>query len=369
MHSAWPAWRWDDARLIGPLARARLGQGRLLGKVAGLGFDLRLGVRADVLTEETVQTAAIEGESLSLMAVRSSVARRLGLPTAGLPGVERGVDGLVEMLLDATARANEPLTAERLKSWHAALFPTGYSGVRRLRVGDWRRGPEPMQVVSGPPGREKVHFEAPPAGRLEAEMTRFLQWWASSPGTLDGIVRAGVAHVWFVTVHPFEDGNGRIARAIADMALAQDEASPARFYSMSARIGADRDAYYAILEQTQRGDGELTAWLLWFLDCVERAVTASESRLEGVLAKARFWQAHALIPMNERQRKVVNRLLDAGRAGFRGGLTTRKYAAMTRASRATAQREIADLVDKGVLRRRPGGGRSTSYEMVWDPAA
>jgi Fic family protein len=362
----WPEWRWQDTRLIGPLARARLYQGRLLGKIAGLGFELGLEVRAEVLAEETVKTAAIEGESLSRESVRSSVARRLGLPTAGLPPVERHVDGLVEMLIDATGRMSEPLTAERLKGWQAALFPTGYSGLHRLRVGKWRTGRRPMQVVSGPLGREKIHYEAPPASRVEAEITRLLDWWEASPGALDGILRAAVAHVWFVTIHPFEDGNGRIARAIADMALAQDERTSARFYSMSAQISADRDAYYAVLQRAQRGDGELTDWLLWFLECLERSVTSSETRLEHVFLRARFWQRHARTQLSERQRKAVARLLNAGRGGFEGWLTTRKYVGMTRASRATAQREISDLVEKGVLRKTSAGGRSTSYEVVWE---
>jgi Fic family protein len=223
-----------------------------------------------------------------------------------------------------------------------------------------------MQVVSGRPGKQRIHFEAPPADRVEAEMSRFLEWWQASPGALDGVLRAAVAHIWFVTIHPFEDGNGRIARAITDMALAQDERIAARFYSMSAQIGANRDVYFEQLERTQRGDGDLTGWLLWFLECLDSSVASSETRLESVLAKARFWQKHALTALNERQRKVVNRMVDSGPAGFVGGLTTRKYVAMARASRATAQREISDLVEKGVLRKRSAGGRSTSYEIVWE---
>lgn len=362
----WPEWRWQDTRLIGPLARARLCQGRLLGKITSLGFDFGREVRAEVLAEETVKTAAIEGESLSRESVRSSVARRLGLPTAGLSPVDRHVDGLVETLLDATGKMSEPLTGERLKGWQAALFPTGYSGLRRLRVGKWRTGRRAMRVVSGPLGKEKIHYEAPPAGRVEAEMTHFLNWWEASPGRLDGILRAAVAHVWFVTIHPFEDGNGRIARAIADMALAQDERTPARFYSMSAQISADRNAYYAALQQAQRGDGKLTDWLLWFLECLEHSVTSSETRLERVLERARFWQRHVRTQLNERQRKAITRLLDAGRGGFEGGLTTRKYVEMTRVSRATAHREISDLVEKDVLSKMSAGGRSTSYELVWE---
>ena len=310
----WPRWRWDASRLLAPLSRARLSQGKLLGKVAGLGFELGLEVRAEVLADETLQTAAIEGQRLSPESVRSSVARRLGLPTAGLRPIERSVDGLVQMLLDATTRHELPLTAERLKGWQAALFPTGYSGLRPIRVGAWRRGP--MQVVSGPMGREQEHFEAPPADRLEVEVTRFLEWFAASRGAVDGLLRAGLAHLWLVTIHPFEDGNGRVARAVADMALAQDEASATRLYAMSAQIDAERDDYYAILERTQRGDLDSTEWLSWFLQCLERAVGGSHTHVEQALSKARFWQAHLALELSERQRKAINRLLDAGREGF-----------------------------------------------------
>jgi Fic family protein len=362
----WPHWRWDAGRLLAPLSQARLAQGKLLGKVAGLGFDLGLKVRAEVLAEETLQTAAIEGQRLSPESVRSSVARRLGLPTAGLRPVERPVDGLVQMLLDATTRHGLPLTAKRLQGWQAALFPTGFSGLQRVRVGAWRKGP--MQVVSGPVGREKEHFEAPPANRLEVEVRQYLEWFAASRGTIDGLVRAGLAHLWLVTIHPFEDGNGRVARAVADMALAQDEASETRLYSMSAQIDAERDEYYAVLERTQRGDLDSTEWMSWFLRCLERAVGGSHTHVEKALSKARFWQAHLALELSERQRKAINRLLDAGRGGFEGGLTTRKYVGMTRASRATAQRELAELVEQGILRHRPGAGRSTSYELAWDAA-
>jgi Fic family protein len=310
-------------------------------------------------------TAAIEGEVLDRESVRSSVARKLGLPTAGLQPTARHVDGLVEMIVDATQRCGDPLTEERLRGWNAALFPTGYSGMQQIIVGDWRRSDEPMRVVSGPMGRETVHFEAPPAERVPGEMRRFLEWYAADPDHEDGLLRAGLAHFWFVTIHPFEDGNGRLARAIADMTLARDEGTPLRLYSMSAQIRTEQDVYYDILEQTQRGDGELTGWLTWFAGCLERAVINSDEGLNMVLTKARFWQGHSEVNLSERQRKVINRMLDAGPGGFEGGLTTRKYVDMTRTSRATAQREIADLVVKGLLVRRPGGGRSTSYEIVW----
>ncbi len=357
--------RWNSERLLTPLAAARRRQGEIFGKAAGLGFDLGLEAQTSILTDEAVMTAAIEGEILDRESVRSSVARKLGLPTVGLPPTARHVDGLVEMIVDATQRFDEPLTEERLRGWNAALFPTGYSGMLQIIVGDWRTSDEPMRVISGPVGRETVHFEAPPAARVPGEMARFLEWYAADPDPEDGLLRAGLAHFWFVTIHPFEDGNGRLARAIADMTLARDEGTPLRLYSMSAQIRTEQDAYYDILEQTQRGDGELTGWLTWFAGCLDRAVTNSEARLDLVLTKARFWQDHTDVNLSERQHKVVNRMLDAGPGGFEGGLTTRKYVGMTRTSRATAQREIADLLAKGLLVRRPGGGRSTSYEIMW----
>jgi Fic family protein len=362
----WPNLHWQSERLLKPLGQARLAQGKLLSQAAALGFDLGRQAQAEILTEEAVQTAAIEGENLDRVSVRSSVAHRLGLPTAGLPPAPRHVEGLVEVLLDATLNYLLPLTEERLKGWQAARFPTGYSGLHRIRVGDWRGKDAPMQVVSGPVGREKVHYEAPPDERVQAEIERFLGWWRDPLVEMDGLVRAGVAHFWFVTVHPFEDGNGRLARALTDMALAQDEKLPARFYSLSSQIMAEREAYYAVLEQTQKGNGDITAWLDWFLGWFERAVARSESLLAGVLFKARFWQRHAGAKLTERQRKVFNRLLDAGPGGFEGGMTTRKYAGLTGASKATAQRELADLVEQGLLRPNPGGGRSASYDVAWE---
>ena len=360
----WPNFSWQNDKLLHPVGRTRFCQGRLLSRIRGLGMNLSQEAQAEILTEETIKTAAIEGQSLSRNSVRSSVARRLGLPIAGLPSAERHVDGLVEMILDATARYNEPLTAERLKGWQAALFPTGFSGLRRIRTGTWR-GPVPMQVVSGPVGREKVHFEAPPADRIGEEITRFLSWWEASLDNTEGLLRAGIAHFRFITIHPFEDGNGRIARALTDMALAQDERLSTRFYSLSAQIMAERDQYYKILEQCQKGDDDITAWLLWFLGCLERAVKNSETLISKVLAKADFWQRHGQTPMNDRQRKVVNRLLDAGQGGFEGGLTTKKYVSIAKTSRATAYREISDLVGKRVLMQNEGKGRNVSYDLVW----
>ena len=300
--------------------------------------------------------------------MRSSVARRLGLPSAGLPEINEPLaDAVVEILLDATQNHESRLTAERLFGWQAALFPTGYSGIHRIQVAAWRDDRKgPMQVVSGPMGREKVHYQAPPANRLKDEMKRFFRWWEKGRKEMDGILRAGAAHLWFVAVHPFDDGNGRIARAITDMALAQDENLATRCYSLSSQIMAERDAYYEVLERTNKQDGDITQWLKWFLACMSRAILSSNRLLSNVMQKARFWQRHAQTDLNDRQRKALNRLLDAGPGGFEGGLTNRKYAGMTHISRATTQRELADLVKKGILLQNPGGGRSASYDLIWD---
>ncbi len=357
----WPNFRWDSEALLRPLGRARQSQGRLLGEAEYIGLEMK----AEILTEEAFTTAAIEGERLDRDSIRSSVAQRLGLSTAGLGPTDRHADGLVEMLVDATVNHEEPLTPERLKGWHAALFPTGYSGMKSILVGDWRKGIEPVQVVSGPLGNEKVHYEAPPADRIEEETDRFLKWWHHDSGDLDGLVRSAIAHFWFVSIHPFEDGNGRITRAITDMALAQDEGKDFRPYSMSAQINSDRNNYYGILEKTQKGDGEITEWFFWFMECFERAIKRSETEIKRVLMKARFWQQKVDIIFNERQKKVVNNLLEAGPGGFEGGLTNRKYKGMTRVSRETVKRDIADLVENGVLVKNPGGGRSVSYDLVW----
>ncbi|MCP5054987.1 MAG: Fic family protein [bacterium] len=358
----WPGFRWQDDRLIETLGQTRLSQGKLLSKVNALGMELNRDAQSVILTEETISTSAIEGQTLDRDSVRSSVGRRLGLPTAGLPPADRYTDGLVEVLLDATSRYDQPLDAERLKGWQAALFPTGYSGLRRIRVGEWR-GDEPMQVVSGPMGRETVHFEAPPADRIDAEMQRFFSWWQESSGKIEGLLRAGIAHFYFITIHPFEDGNGRVARALTDMALARDEKTRRRFYSLSRRIMEEREDYYDTLERCQKGEGDITQWLLWFLGCVTRAIETSETLIARVLEKADFWQNHGQTSLTVQQRKVINRLLDAGPGGFEGGLTTRKYASMTKVSRATAYREITDLVNKGILEPNPGKGRNISYSL------
>ncbi len=360
----WPRLRWEEARLLAPLSRCRLIQGKLLGQMTALDRETGMQAWADLLVEEAVETSHIEGQILDRKTVRSSVARRLGLDAAGLPRPESGADGLVAVLLDATEGYEKPLTTPRLKSWQAALFPTGYSGLYRIIVGDWR-GPSPMRIVSGPLGREKVHYEAPPPDRIEEEMAGFLHWWETSRQEMDGILRAGIAHFRFVTIHPFEDGNGRIARAITDMAMAQDQGASRRYYSLSAQIMACREAYYDVLEKTQKGDGDITEWLEWFFDCFEGAIRRSADLLHNVLVKAAFWRQHAQTQMNDRQQKVINRLLDSGKGGFEGGLTTRKYVSMAKVSRSTAQREIRDLLEKGVLAENPGAGRSTSYDLIW----
>ena len=338
-------------------------QGKLLGKVADLGFDLGSQAQVEILAEETMKTAAIEGESLDMKAVRSSVARRLGLPSAGLR-VDRYVDGLVSVILDATRNYDKPLTEERLCGWQAALFPTGYSGMHKIKVGQWR-GAKSMRVVSGPVGRERVHFEAPPADRIADEMRRFLEWWEESRGRVEGLLRAAIAHFRFVTIHPFEDGNGRIARALTDMALAEDDRQPMRYYSISSQIMAEREAYYDVLERCQKGDGEITEWLIWFLGCFSRAIKRSEGLLAVVLDKAAFWKMHGQGPLSERQRKIINRMLDFGRGGFEGGMTTRKYVSLANVSRATAFRELNQLLELGIIKQNPGGGRSVSYDLIW----
>jgi Fic family protein len=359
----WPAFHWDPGQLASTRAAARLSQGKALGAARLLDPDLTLEAAAAILAEDGLTTSAIEGERLAPDAVRSSVARHLGLPTA-LPAPPRAVDGLVEVLIDATQRHDAPLTRERLLGWQAALFPTGRSGLRTIRVGELR-GPQPMRVVSGPFGAERIHFEAPPLSRLDADLDRFLGWFEVSYGSEDGLLRAGVAHLWFVTLHPFEDGNGRLARAITDMALAQDERQPMRIFSLSAQLLRQREAYYAALESAQRGGLDVTSWLAFFLAQVEAAATAAETTIATTLAKARFWLRHQSTDMSPRQRKVLNRLLDAGPAGFEGGVNTRKYMGLTKTSRTTAYRELADLVTKGCLKPTGKGGRSSAYEIVW----
>lgn len=356
----WPRFEQDHARLVDALAETRHAQGKLLGRMEALGFDMRGEAMLRTLTEDVVKTSEIEGEILAPDRVRSSIASRLGLDAGGLPVPDRAVDGVVEMTLDATRNYADPLTGERLFSWHAALFPTGYSGMRRIRVGRWRDDADgPMQVVSGPLGRQRVHYAAPPAERLGQEVSAFLAWFEDM-GSMDPVLAAGMAHLWFVSVHPFEDGNGRIARAIADMALARSEGSAERFYSMSAQIRLERNAYYDILEATQKGGLDITDWQAWFLGCLGRAVGSARRTLASVLAKADFWETHASEVLNARQVKVLNRLLD----GFEGRLTSSRWARMNHCSQDTANRDIRDLVERGILVRSRAGGRSTSYDLA-----
>ena len=359
----WPEFRWDDARLAAALSKARLRQGELVGAARLLDSGLSREAQAQILIQDGINTSAIEGERINLDAIRSSVARHLGLPTAGSRAAPRSVDGLVEVLLDATTHFAKPLTKERLFGWHAALFPTGRWGLSVVRTGALR-GKEPMQVVAGAIGHQKVHFEAPPRTGLATEVRLFLDWFNTPAPHLDGLVRAGLAHLWFVTIHPFEDGNGRIARAITDLAISQDELRAQRLFSLSAQIMLQRDAYYAVLERTQRGTLDVTPWLLWFLEQVALACDLANGTIADVLAKARFWLRHQGTLINERQRKVINVLLDAGPGGFVGGMNTRNYVSLTRASRATAYRELADLVEKRCL-ASSGAGRSVSYEIRW----
>ena len=356
----WPQFRWGHARISKRLIDVRHRQGRLIGRMEGLGFQLRVEAVLNTLTEDVLKSSEIEGEKLDRDQVRSSIARRLGLDIGGLTPADRNVEGVVEMMLDATQGYDKPLTARRLYDWHAALFPTGRNGMAKIRVGAWRDDKTgPMQVVSGPIGKEYVHYEAPVADRLRDEMRKFLEWFEKDSST-DLVLKAGVAHLWFVTIHPFDDGNGRIARAIADMVLARSERSPQRFYSMSAQIRQERKAYYEILEATQKGDLDITSWLEWFLECLGRAFERAETILAAVLNKARFWDRFAAVEFNGRQRDMVNRLLN----GFDGKLTSSKWAKLAKCSHDTALRDIEDLIRKKVLAKDAAGGRSTSYSLV-----
>jgi len=363
----WPRFTWNSERLAEPVAAVRHQQGRLMGHMEALGFNLRQEAVLQTLTADVLKSSEIEGEKLDAEQVRSSIARRLGMDIGALKPADRNVEGIVEMMLDATRHYDRPLTAERLFSWHSSLFPTGYSGMHRIRAGAWRDDSTgPMEVVSGPIGKEHIHFQAPAAQRLDGEMKAFLDWFNAKPD-LDPVLKAGLAHLWFVTIHPFDDGNGRIARAIADMALARSENSPQRFYSMSAQIRQERGAYYDMLEETQKWTLDITPWMGWFLGCLGRAIDGAQTTLSAVLAKARFWEAiagaAAGIAINERQRLVLNLLLD----GFQGKLTSSKYAKLGKCSHDTALRDILTLVERGILVRNPEGGRSTSYALAANP--
>ncbi len=356
----WPGFAWDEGRLLEPLATARLKQDRLLGRMSNLSHELKLEAQLEALTEEIVKSSEIEGEILSRDSVRSSVAHRLGIDAPAVLPVDCRTEGIVEMTIDAMENYRDSLTSERLFGWQAALFPTGYAGMHRIRTRAWRDDTEgPMQVVSGPIGRRRVHFQAPPAERVDAEMERFLGWF-DRRNRPEGLLRAGLAHLWFVTVHPFEDGNGRIARAIADLALAQSEDSGQRFYSMSSQIRRNRSDYYRMLERSQRSALDVTNWLVWFIGCFSRAIESSEATCAQVLRKSEFWRRRSREPFTARQHRVLNRFLD----GFEGKLTARKWAAIGKCSIPTAQRDIADLVERNVLRRSLGGIRNTSYDLV-----
>jgi Fic family protein len=355
----WPHWSYDPKRLMPLLAQVHQAQGLLRGRLHDLGMDQQDQANLRVLTEDVLKTSEIEGASLNPESVRSSIARRLGVDIGALAPVDRNAEGVVDMVLDATSNYQTPLTVQRLFAWHAGMFPAGQSGLSKIRTGDWRDDAHgPMQVVSGPIHRPKVHFEAPPAQQLDAEVKDFLLWFNADHQD-DPLIKAGLAHLWFVTIHPFDDGNGRIARAVGDMALARADHSAHRFYSLSSQIQLERKAYYDGLEKTQKGDLDVTEWLAWFLGCLLRAVQRSDETLLAVLDKAAFWKRWASTPMNERQIKLLNRLLD----GFDGKLTTSKWAAIAKCSQDTAHRDIKDLIEKGVLQQAEGGGRSTSYEF------
>jgi Fic family protein len=365
-HPDWPDFTWRQGLLDQRLREIHRFQGRLLGSVEGGAGNESLQSEMDALLRNAINTAAIEGERLEVASVRSSLARRLGLDRGGLPPGTPKADGLVDLLLDATHNYQEPLTIERLFRWHKALFPTGQSGLIPIRVGELRGG-VPMQVVSGPVNNQTVHFEAPPRDRLPVEIDAFVNWFndSRSDSTLDPLLRAGITHLWFVTLHPFDDGNGRIARALTDLALAQAEHHSVRFYAVAAAIMAHRKEYYVILERTQRHGLDISDWLDWFLEILKQALQEALDKIKYILLKARFWQRHAGTVLNKRQIKVLNRLLDAGPDGFEGGLSARKYIGLTRSSKATATRDLADLLAKGCIRRGVEGGRSTHYEIRW----
>jgi Fic family protein len=359
----WPEFTWNSNTFLDLLSEARNLQGRLIGKMETLGFDLRNEALLDTLTLDVLKSSEIEGEFLNPDQVRSSIARRLGMEIAGAIDSDRNVEGVVEMMLDATQKCFDPLTADRLFDWHAALFPTGRSGMYKITVANWRKDTTgPMQVVSGAMGKEKVHFQATDSDLLEKEMSRFIDWFNNTE--IDLVIKAAIAHLWFVTIHPFEDGNGRITRALTDMLLAQSDKSNQRFYSMSAQIRIERKQYYEILEKTQKGDLDITEWIVWFLNCLINALKSTDSVLTRVLFKAEFWKKHIETAINDRQRKLLNKLMD----GFDGKLTSSKWAKIAKCSKDSAVRDINDLIEKGILQKEAAGGRSTNYELIGMPA-
>lgn len=356
----WPKFSWKAEDIVNLLSEARNLQGRLIGKMEFLGFDLRNEALLDTLTLDVLKSSEIEGEFLNPDQVRSSIARKLGMDIAGSVDSDRNVDGVVEMMIDATQNCFNPLTENRLFDWHAALFPTGRRGMYKITVADWRKDTTgPMQVISGAMGKEKVHFQAPDSALVENEMLLFLDWF-NNYDKIDLVIKAAIAHLWFVTIHPFEDGNGRITRALSDMILARADKSNQRFYSMSAQIRKERKGYYEILEETQKGNLDVTEWIRWFLQCLINALKATDSILGQVLFKADFWNKHSKTIINERQKKLINILLD----GFDGKLTSSKWAKITKCSKDTAIRDINDLINKNILRKEPAGGRSTNYELI-----
>ena len=355
----WPQFQWNKEKVAELLTVVRYRQGRLMGHMEALGFALREEAMLQALTQEVIKSSEIEGEKLDQDQVRSSLARRLGIEIAGSVPSDRNVEGVVEMMLDATQNFQQPLTEERLFGWHAALFPTARSGMQKITVGAWRTGERgPMQVVSGSIGKEKVHFEAPDAGKVKKEMTRFFEWFNKNSDN-DPVIKAAIAHLWFVTIHPFEDGNGRIARAIADMQLARADESPQRFYSMSTQIRKERKDYYDILEATQKGALDITTWLTWFLQCLDRAFSGTNDMFSNVLLKARFWEKHVSVILNDRQKRIINKMLN----GIEGKMTSSKWAKMAKCSKETAIRDIHDLVSKEIMVKESAGGRSTSYRL------
>ena len=357
MSQDWPQFKWNAEKLVPHLSATRYEQGMLLGRMKGLGYQLKNEATLTALTEETVKSSAIEGEELNPESVRSSLARRMGLEAAGTRPADRNVEGVVEMMLDATQHYESPLSKERIFGWHAALFPTGWSGMRKIRTAAWREGA--MEVVSGPEGKQKVHFEAPPANQVEVEMKRFLIWFEGRSVVSEPLIKAGLAHLYFVTIHPLEDGNGRIARAITEICLARLEDSAQRFYSMSSQIREERKAYYQILDSTQKNGMDVTPWLVWFLDCLGRAIAKAKRLTAAVLEKDAFWRhlKEESVDVSERQKEIINLLLD----GFEGKLTTHKWARLAQTSHDTALRDIQDLIEKRVLKQDKGGGRSTAY--------
>ncbi|MEM6263215.1 MAG: Fic family protein [Bacteroidota bacterium] len=356
-HATWPEFTWDERRINIILGRVRHLQGKIFGQMEGLGFSIKEETLLATLTLDVLKSSEIEGEFLNQEQVRSSIARRLGLDYAGLVHVDRNVEGVVEMMLDATQRYDKPVDHERIYGWHAALFPTGWSGMYRISTGQYRDGE--MQIVSGPMGRERVHFQAPAPEVVKTEMDIFLDWLNKEP-EIDGVLKAAIAHFWLIIIHPFDDGNGRIARAISDMLLARSEESSQRFYSLSDQMLVEKKAYYAILQQEQHSSGDITEWLDWFLNCLYRALTTTEETLKRVLQKADFWDEHKETALNSRQRLMLNKLFD----GFEGKLKTSKWAKITKSSGDTALRDITDLIEKGILAKENSGGRSTSYKLI-----